>query len=89
MSKQRYTERQIIEALQQVEAGSVTIEQMCQRFRIHNRTFYKWRAKYEGLDANEAARLRQLEEENRRLKHAVADLTLDNQALRGVLAKKF
>jgi putative transposase len=56
---------------------------------IHRRTFYKWRDKFGGMEMGEAIRLRVLEDENRRLKHAVAELTLDNQLLREVVRKKF
>jgi putative transposase len=76
-------------ALKEVEAGAVTIDVLCRRMGIGRRTFYKWRAKFGGLEEREAVRLRQLDDENRRLKHAVAELTLDNQALREVVSKKF
>lgn len=84
----RYTERQIIQALKEVEAGAA-VDGVCRRLQIHSRTFYKWRAKFGGLEESEAMRLRQLEEENRRLRHAVADLTLDNKVLQELIAKKF
>ena len=61
---------------------------LCRRAGISRETFYRWKSKYGGMDVNEARRLRQLEEENRQLKHLVAELTLDVRALRGVLAKK-
>lgn len=83
----RYTERQIIQTLKEVEAGAA-VEQVCRRLQIHLRTFYKWRAKFGGLEVSEAVRLRQLEDENRRLKNAVADLTLDNKILQELVAKK-
>jgi putative transposase len=63
--------------------------EVCRKHGISDATYYKWKAKYGGLEVSEARRLRQLEDENRRLKHIVADLTLDNQALKTVLAKKF
>ncbi len=63
--------------------------EICRQHGISNATFYKWKGKYGGLEVSEARRLRQLEDENRRLKQIVADLTLDNQALKTVLAKKF
>ena len=88
MRQSRYTEEQIIGVLKQSEAGIKTAE-ICRQHGISNATFYKWKGKYGGLEVSEARRLRQLEDENRRLKQIVADLTLDNQALKTVLAKKF
>ena len=86
MRRSRFTDEQIIQIFE-AEAGAGTME-LCRRYGIAKQTFYAWRAKYRGLGVSEAQRLRQLEDENRRLKHLVADLTLDNQALRAVLAKK-
>jgi len=88
MRQSRYTEEQIIGVLKQAEAGIKTAE-ICRQHGISSATYYKWKAKYGGLEVSEARRLRQLEDENRRLKQIVADLTLDNQALKTVLAKKF
>lgn len=85
----RFTERQIVLVLKEVEAGAVTIDEVCRRMQINRRTYYKWREKFEGMEANEVARLRQLEDENRRLKQAVAELTLDNRALREIVQKKW
>lgn len=88
MKTSRYSEEQIIAVLKQAEAGMKTAE-VCRQNGISSATFYKWKAKYGGLEVSEARRLRYLEDENRRLKQIVADLTLDNQALKTVVAKKF
>jgi putative transposase len=88
MKRTRFTEEQIIKVLKEVEAGGVTRE-VCRKMGITEQTFYRWRAKYGGLQIAEARRLRSLEEENRRLKRLVADLSLDNQVLRDVNSKKF
>jgi putative transposase len=88
MKRTRFTEEQIIKVLKEVEAGGVTRE-VCRKIGITEQTFYRWRAKYGGLQIAEARRLRSLEEENRRLKRLVADLSLDNQVLRDVNSKKF
>jgi putative transposase len=88
MKQSHFTEEQIIGVLKQAEAGMKTAE-ICREHGISSATYYKWKAKYGGLEVSEARRLRQLEDENRRLKQIVADLTLDNQALKTVLAKKY
>ncbi len=88
MKTSRYSEEQMIGVLKQAEGGMKTAE-VCRQHGISSATFYKWKAKYGGLEVSEARRLRQLEDENRRLKQIVADLTLDNQALKTVVAKKF
>jgi putative transposase len=88
MKQSRYTEEQIIGVLKQGEAGMKTAE-ICREHGISGATYYKWKAKYGGLEVSEARRLRQLEDENRRLKQIVAEQALDIQALKTVVSKKF
>ena len=88
MRKSKYTEEQIIKVLKEVEAGA-KVQDIVRRLGITETTFYRWKAKYGGMDVSEAKRLRALEEENRRLKHMVADLSLDIQALKAVLGKEW
>jgi len=88
MKGKRFTEEQIIAVLKEAEAGA-TIKDVCRRHGISEQSFYRWKAKYGGMEISDARRLRSLEDENRRLKHLVADLTLDNQALKAVLSKKW
>ena len=87
MKKSRYTEAQIVHVLQQAEAG-IPLEELLRKYGISQAAFYTWRKKFGGMSASEAQRLKQLEEENARLKRVVADLTLDKQILQDVLAKK-
>ena len=87
MKKSRFTEEQIAFALKQVELGS-KVDEVCRKMGISDATFYKWRQKYGGLGPSELRRLRQLEEENAKLKRLVADLSLDKAMLQDVLAKK-
>ena len=86
MRKSRYREEQIIAILKQHEAGVKTTD-LCREHGISEATFYNWKAKYSGMEVGEAQRLKQLEEENRRLKHLVADLSLDREALKAVIGK--
>jgi putative transposase len=88
MKRSRFTEEQIIGVLKEGEAG-LEVEEICRKHGICAQTDYRWKAKYGGMEVNEARRLRQLEDENRRLKQLVAEQALDLQALKGVLAKKF
>ena len=88
MRGKRYTEDQIIGVLKEAEAG-IAVADLCRKYGIHQATLYNWKAKYGGLTVSEAKRLRTLEDENRRLKHIVADLTLDNQALKAIVSKNF
>jgi putative transposase len=86
MKRARFTEEQIIAILKEAEAGTKVAE-LSRRHGISDATFYTWRSKYGGLEVSELRRLRQLEEENRRLKSIVADQALDIRALKDVLAK--
>ena len=84
--KRRYTDEQIIGILKEHEAG-ITVKELCRKHGMSDATFYKWKAKFSGMEVNEARRLRDLEDENRRLKKLVADLSLDKMALEEVLKK--
>ena len=84
----RYTEEQIIAVLKEAEAGFKTAE-ICRKHGISDATFYKWKAKYSGLEVSDLRKMKALEEENSKLKRIVADLSLDNRALKDVLSKKF
>ena len=83
----RFTEEQITHALQLVEAGAVATD-VCRKMGVSEQTFYRWKRKYAGMGIAELRRLRQLEDENRRLKQLVADLTLDKHVLQEVIRKK-
>ena len=87
MRKSRFSDKQIVVILKQAEAG-VPIGDLVRKHGISEATFYRWRKQYGGLGVSELQELRQLKEENRRLKGLVADLTLDKQILQEVLAKK-
>lgn len=88
MKRSRFSEEQIIAVLKEQEAGMATAD-VCRRHGIGSATFYKWKAKYGGLEVSDARRLRSLEEENARLKRLLADAMLDNAMLKEISAKKF
>lgn len=88
MKRGRFSEEQVIGILREYEAGG-KVGELCRRHGVSNTTLYKWRSKYVGMTVPEARRLRGLEDENRRLKHLLAEAMLDNQALRGLLSKKW
>jgi putative transposase len=87
MKRARFNEEQIIAILKEAEGGGAKVTELCRKHGISDATFYTWRSKYGGLEVSELRRLRQLEEENRRLKGIVADQALDLRALKDVLAK--
>ena len=88
MRGSRFKEEQIIAILREQEAG-VTTADVCRKHGISSATFYKWKAKFGGLDVSDARRLKALEDENARLKRLVADLTLDNAMLKDVASRKW
>ena len=88
MRKSQFSEEQIIAVLQEGEKGG-DVAGLCRRHGISRETYYRWKQKYGGMGVSEARRLKQLEDENRRLKHIVAEQTLDIQALKAVVAKKW
>ena len=88
MKRKRFTEKQIIGILKEAEAG-VPVSDLCRKHGMASATFYQWRRKYGEMEVSEAKRLRELEDENRRLKKLVADLSLDNQMLKDVNSKKW
>lgn len=88
MKKSKFTEAQIAFALKQAETGT-SVDEVCRKMGVHQATFYNWKKKFGGLGVAELRKVRQLEEENRKLKQIVADLSLDKQMLQDVLKKKF
>jgi putative transposase len=87
MKKGTFTEEQIVYALRQAEAGTAVAD-ICRKLGVSENTFYRWKRKYAGMGVAELRRLKQLEDENKRLKQIVADLTLDKQMLQEVVTKK-
>lgn len=88
MKKQKFTDEQIAFVLKQVEVG-VPVEDVCRKVGVSLQTFYRWKNKYGGMMPSDMKKLKQLEEENRKLKQMVADLSLDKAMLQDVLSKKF
>ena len=87
MKKSRFSERQIAFILKQVDDG-LSVEEVCRKAGVSQQTYYRWRKKYAGLMPSEVRRLKQLEEENSRLKRMVADLSLDKEMLQDVIRRK-
>jgi putative transposase len=88
MKRSRFTDEQIIAIVKEQEAGLKTVD-VCRKHGISDATFYKWKAKYGGLEVSEAKRLRSLEDENTRLKKLLADVMLDNAVLKELAGKKW
>jgi putative transposase len=88
MRKSRFSEERIIGILRRVEKGHALVD-VCREEGISDATYYRWKAQYGGLEVSQLKRLRHLEEENRKLKQVVADLTLDNHALKDITAKNW
>ena len=88
MKRKRFTEEQIIGVLKEAEAGLAT-KDLVRKYGISEQTFYRWKSKYGGMDVSDAKRLKQLEDENRKLKTMVADLMLDNKVLKDINSKNW
>lgn len=88
MKKSKFTEAQIVFAIKQSEQG-VRVDEICRKMGISEATFYNWKKKYGGIGVSELRELRQLKEENAKLKQMVADLSLDKQMLQDIVKKKF
>ena len=87
MRKSRYTETQIVRILKEVE-GRRQVKEICREYGISDATYYNWKAKYGGMDASDIRKLKELEDENRRLKQMYANLSLEHEALKDVVTKK-
>jgi putative transposase len=87
MRKSKFSEHKIIAIMKAVEAGKA-VRDVCREHEISDATYYKWKTKYSGMEAADIRRLRELEEENRRLKHMYAELSLEHRILKEVLEKK-
>ena len=88
MKKKRFTEAQIVSILHQQEVGK-SVKEISREYGISDATFYNWKAKYGGMQISDVRRMKELEEENSRLKRIVANLTLENDAIKTVLGKKY
>ena len=87
MRKSHFTESQVVQILKEVEGGR-TVREVCREHGVSEATYYQWKTKFGGMEASDIKRLRELEDENARLKQMFADLSLENRALKDVIAKK-
>lgn len=87
MKKSRYTETQIVKILKEVEGGRL-VKEVCREYGVSDATYYNWKSKYGGMEASDIKRLKELEEENRRLKTMFADLSLEHKILKDIIEKK-
>lgn len=87
MKKSRYSENKIVRILKEVETGKL-VKDVCREYGISDATYYNWKAKYGGMESSDIKRLKDLEEENRRLKHMYAELSLDHKILKDIVEKK-
>jgi putative transposase len=87
MKKSRFTETQIVKILKEVEAGRM-VKEICRENGISDATYYKWKSKYGGMEAADIKRLKELEDENRRLKQMYAELSLEHKVLKDIIEKK-
>jgi putative transposase len=87
MRKSRFTETQIVKILKEVEGGR-QVKEVCREYGISDQTYYNWKSKYGGMEASDIRRLKELEEENNRLKQMYADISLENRALKDIITKK-
>ena len=87
MKKSRFTESQIVAILKEADAG-LKVEEICRKYEISNATYYNWKSKYGGMEASDVKKLKELQEENNKLKKMFADLSLENAALKDLFEKK-
>ena len=87
MRKSKFSEFQVIKILKEVEGGRA-VKDICREYEVSSATYYKWKSKYGGMEASDVRRMRELEEENRKLKQMYADLSLENVMLKDVIEKK-
>ncbi len=88
MRKSKFTETQIVSSLKEYEAGKA-VSDICRELGVNKQTFYNWSKKYGGMESQDLKRLKELEEENRKLKQMYAELAMDNKVLKDVISKKF
>lgn len=88
MKRKKFTETQIFNILKEGEAGALIVPDLCRKHGVAQSTYYKWKSKYGGMESSDLARLKSLEDENRKLKKMFADVSLQNMALKDVIEKK-